>query len=203
MTVYQRLLMFLLSMLFIGGCTTVSGQKAEEAAPISYDYMLGPGDSLDIFVWRNTELSVQGVPIRPDGKISTPLVEELEASGKTPQQLARSIEEQLSQYIKSPRVTVTVRAFNGSTEGRIRVIGEVNNPQVLAYAKGMTVLDVMITVGGLSQYAAGDRAVVVRMVGGKQTRIPAKLESLLKDGEVEKNFKVYPGDILIIPEAWF
>lgn len=181
---------------------TVQLPKVEKAKK-EYEYILGPADIIDIFVWRNTDLTITDVPIRPDGKISVPLVNELVAAGKTPKQLARDVEKQLSRYIKDPFVTVIVRQFVGRMEDQIRVVGEVTTPGALPYRKSMTVLDVMITVGGLTEFAAGDRATIVRTIEGKQYQIPVYLESLLKDGDISANKTVYPGDIIIVPESWF
>ena len=169
----------------------------------SYDYELGPGDVIDVFVWRNSDLSVNGIPIRPDGKISTPLVEDLNANGLTPKQLARNIEQQLAKYIKDPFVTVTVRQFVGQLNNQIRVVGEATTPQSLPYRANLTLLDVMIKVGGLTEYAAGNRASIIRTVDSKQMQIPLRIKSLLKDGDISANVGLAPGDIIIIPESWF
>ncbi|MDH5325879.1 MAG: polysaccharide export protein [Gammaproteobacteria bacterium] len=185
------------------GCATVLVQPKTDLSAPNFEYRLGPGDIIDIFVWRNSDLTVNGIPVRPDGKISVPLVEELSASGKTPKQLARDIEGQLAKYIKDPFVTVMVRDFVGQIDDQIRVVGEAATPRSLAYRKSLTVLDVMIAVGGLTEHAAGNRAVLVRKVGGKQVSIPVYLESLLKDGVIDANISMAPGDILIIPESWF
>jgi len=184
-----------------GGQTTQIRPVAENSA--AYDYVLGPGDVIDVFVWRNPDLSVNGVPIRPDGKISTPLVEDLTANGLTPKQLARNIEQQLAKYIKDPFVTVTVRQFVGQLNNQIRVVGEATTPQSLPYRANLTLLDVMIKVGGLTEYAAGNRASIIRTVDGKQQQIPIRIKSLLKDGDISANVPLAPGDIIIIPESWF
>ncbi len=170
---------------------------------INFEYLLGPGDVVDIFVWRNADLSVTGIPIRPDGRISTPLVEDIMASGKTPKQLARDVEQQLAKYIKDPFVTVTVKQFVGRLNDQIRVVGEAATPQSLSYRENITLLDVMIVAGGLTEFASGNRAVIVRNVEGAQTQIPVYINSLLKDGDIRANVLMYPGDILIIPESWF
>jgi polysaccharide export outer membrane protein len=189
------------------GCSATPSQIVTQPGDGSnkpqFDYTLGPGDVIDVFVWRNEDLTVQGVPVRPDGKISTPLVEDMTASGQTPKELARNIERQLAKYIKDPFVTVTVREFRGRLTDQIRVVGEAAEPQSLPYSENITLLDVMIVVGGLTEFAAGDRASVVRVVNGKQINIPVKLNSLLKDGDINANIAMYPGDILIIPESWF
>lgn len=166
------------------------------------NYLIGPGDSLQVFVWRNPELSVT-VPVRPDGRISIPLVEDILASGQKPSTLARNIEKVLSAYIKEPSVTIIVQGFNGDFSQKVRVIGEAANPSAMLYVENMSLLDVMIAVGGLTEYAAGNKAKVVRIVDGIQREIPVELESLVKDGDVSVNMRMAPGDILVIPESWF
>jgi polysaccharide export outer membrane protein len=190
----------------VTGCS--SARMSRETAPEvegrshSSEYLIGPGDVLQVFVWRNPEISVT-VPVRPEGKISTPLVEDMMAAGKTPTRLARDIERVLSRYIKSPVVTVIVTDFVGTFGEQIRVVGQAANPQSLAYRSNMTLLDVMIEVGGLTEYAAGNRAKIIRKVGERETKIAARLEDLLQQGDIGANVKMMPGDILIIPEAWF
>jgi len=167
-----------------------------------YNYLIGPGDSINIFVWRNQEVS-QSVTVRPDGKISTPLVEDLVATGKTPSRLARDIEKILGKYIKDPVVTVIASQFSGPFGQQIRVVGEATKPQALAYRAGMSILDVMIAVGGLTEFASGNDATVVRMADGKQQQFNVRLDDLIKDGDISANAEMQPGDILIIPETWF
>lgn len=164
------------------------------------NYLIGPLDGLNIFVWRNPELSV-GVTIRPDGRLSMPLIEDLPATGKTPSDLARDIEEQLSVYLQQPIVTVVVSGFVGPFSQQVRVVGEAGTPQAIPYRANMTLLDVMIQVGGLTEFAAGDRATLVRFVDGEQKEYRLKIESLLKDGDINANIKILPGDVLIIPES--
>jgi len=176
--------------------------QLKASIPDNYNYVVGPGDSLSIFVWRNPELS-QSVPVRPDGKISVPLVEDLQASGKTSTQLAREIEQVLATYVKDPLVTVIVSGFQGIFDDQIRVVGEAAAPQALPYRANMTVLDVMIQVGGLTDFAAGNKARLIRKVDGAQQVGALRLEDLLRDGDISANVPVVPGDILIIPEAWF
>ena len=165
-------------------------------------YLIGPGDSLSIFVWRNPDLSTS-VPVRPDGRITIPLVEDLQASGKTPTQLARDIEKALAKYVKDPLVTVMVTGFVGPYSQQIRVVGEAAKPQALPYRDRMTLLDVMIAVGGLTEFAAGNRARLIRIVDGKQQVMELRLDDLLKDGDISANIPMLPGDTLIIPESWF
>lgn len=166
------------------------------------DYVIGPGDSVQIFVWRNPDLSVT-VPVRPDGKISTPLVEDLVAVGKTPSQLAREMEKALAEYIRSPQVNIIV--INPvSTFSQIKVIGEVARPQSITYREGLTTLDVVLAVGGLTQFAAGNRAKIVRKGDdGKQVEIKVKLKSLVDKGKIDENVPLKPGDVLIVPASLF
>ncbi|MBI1194369.1 MAG: sugar ABC transporter substrate-binding protein [Gammaproteobacteria bacterium] len=166
------------------------------------DYRIQPGDLIDVFVWRNPDVSVT-VSVRPDGKVSTPLVEDMPATGKTPTELARDIEQALKKFIRDPMVTVIVKGFSQDVGQTIRVIGAAAHPQVLQYRKDMSLLDVMIAVGGLSDYAAGNRANIVRRVKGKQHEFPVRLEDLMVDGDITANVSVQPGDILIIPESVF
>ena len=166
------------------------------------NYQIGPGDVLDIFVWRNPEISTS-VPVRPDGKISTPLVEDMVAVGKTSSALARDMEQVLAKYIKAPSVNVIVMEFRGTVEKQIRVVGQAARPQSIAYREGMTVLDLMIAVGGLGEFAAGNRAKLVRTVDGVVTEYRVRLDDLLNKGEIKHNIDIKPGDVLIIPESFF
>jgi len=168
---------------------------------VSADYLIGPGDSLQVFVWRNPDLTVT-VPVRPDGKISTPLVEDMVAVGKTPSKLARDIEKALSVYVKSPQVNVIV-TVPASVFSQIKVIGQVLHPQALPYRDGMTVLDAVLAVGGLGQFAAGNRARLVRVVNGKSQEIDIKLENLVNRGDMKQNLSLKPGDVLVVPETRF
>ena len=170
--------------------------------PNSDTYLIGPGDNLDIFVWQNPQLSVK-VPVRPDGKISIPLVQDVAAVGRTPAALAHEVTEKLKAYVKDPNVTVIVSSFVGPFSQQIRVIGEAAKPQALPYRSNMTILDVMIEVGGLTRFAAGDRSVVVRNIAGHQQTIRARLDSLINDGDVKDNIAMRPGDIVIIPQRYF
>lgn len=168
----------------------------------SYKYLIGAGDVLNIFVWRNPEVSGSFV-VRPDGMITTSLVEDIKVSGKTPTELARSIEEILSTYLRDPVVTVTVNSFVGPFSEQIRVIGEAAQPQSINYTQHMTLLDVMIQVGGLTEFADGNSAVLVRIESGEQKQYEIMIDGLLKDGDISANVDMLPGDIIIIPEAWF
>lgn len=171
------------------------------AASADYTYLIGPGDTVNISVWRNPELSMS-VPVRPDGKVSMPLVDELVAQGKTSVQLAREVEVVLGKYVRDPVVTVIVNNFVGPYSEQIRVVGEAARPQALPYKQKMTVLDVMIAVGGLTDFAAGNRATILRSSdGGKQYTV--RLNDLIKRGDVSANVEMRPGDILIIPQSLF
>lgn len=165
------------------------------------DYIIGPGDTLQIFVWRNPELNTS-VPVRPDGKISTPLVEDMVAVGKTSTQLAREMEAVLGEYVRSPQVNVIVTQ-PVSTFSQIKVIGEVKQQQSLAYRDGMTVLDAVLAVGGLGEFAAGNRAKIVREDSGKTREIKIKVADLINKGDMKQNQKLQPGDVLVIPQARF
>jgi len=165
-------------------------------------YRVGPGDSLNIFVWRNPELS-QTVAVRPDGRFSTPLVKEFLATGKTPPELATELEKELGEYVRDPLVTVTVNGFVGEYYDQVRVVGEATRPTATPYRRSMTALDLMIQTGGLTDFAAGNRAVLVRYAGGKEEEYNVRLDDLIRDGDISANVALQPGDIIIIPEAWF
>jgi polysaccharide biosynthesis/export protein len=168
------------------------------------EYIIGSGDNLSVFVYRNQDLSEGGVAVRPDGRISIPLVEDIDAAGKTPKQLARDIEERLKKYIQDPNVTVIVRSFIGPLNRQVRVIGEATDPQAIPYRDHMTVLDVMIATKGLTKYASGNRAIIVRRgPDGKLHNISVHLDDLIKDGDITQNVEMQPGDTLIIPQSWF
>jgi polysaccharide export outer membrane protein len=172
-----------------------------QARAAGNDYIIGPGDTLQVFVWRNPELSVT-VPVRPDGKISTPLVENMVAVGKTSPQLARDIEGVLAEYVRSPKVNIiiTIAASNFSL---VKVVGQVAHPQALPYREGMTVLDAVLAVGGLGQFASGNRARIVRVVNGQQTTIHVKLADLVNSGDVRANVSLKPGDVVVVPQSLF
>lgn len=178
---------------------TPAGPEGLPAQTVGPNYIVGPGDTLQIFVWRNSELTTT-VPVRPDGKITTPLVQDMVAVGKTPSQLARDIETVLAEYIRSPQVNVIVTnpvaAFS-----QVKVIGQVVNPQSVAYREGMKVLDAVLAAGGLGPYASGNRAKIVRTVDGKQREIKVRLNDLINKGSMQHNLELLPGDVLVIPES--
>jgi polysaccharide export outer membrane protein len=195
----------LIGALLLASCAGSSDNTAAELPAVNTpgpDYLIGPGDNLQVFVWRNPELTAT-VPVRPDGRISVPLVEDMPAVGKTPTALARDLEGVLKQYVQEPIVNVIVTQFVGPYQTQVRVVGEAAKPQALPFRANMSVLDVMIDVGGLTKFAAGNRAVIVRRAEGKNDEQRVRLDDLLKDGDVSANVRMLPGDILIIPQAWF
>ncbi|MGF1685673.1 polysaccharide export protein [Photobacterium japonica] len=167
-----------------------------------YKYLIGPGDSLSIFVWGNPEISGSYM-VRPDGMISTSLVDDLPASGRTPTDLARSLEAQLAEYVRDPIVSVMISGFVGPYSEQVRVIGEASSPQAINYRENMTLLDVMVEVGGLTEYADGNDARLIRVINGQQKQFNLKMADLVRDGDIYANIDILPGDIIIIPEAWF
>ena len=171
------------------------------ATSVAPDYRIGPGDTLQIFVWRNPELT-QSVPVRPDGKISTPLVEDMVAVGKTPSQLARDIERVLAEYIRSPQVNVIV-SNPVSAFSQVKVIGQVVNPQSVPFREGMRVLDVILAAGGLTEFAAGNRGKIVRKVDGKDTELRVKVDDLVNKGAMKYNLELRPGDVVVVPQSFF
>jgi polysaccharide export outer membrane protein len=187
--------------LLSGGCKSYPSLSPDDKL-LAHDYLIGPGDNVDIIVWRNPEVSM-AVPVRPDGKITTPLVEDLPASGKTSTQLARDIEEALSKYIQQPVVTVVVTEFVGPYTEQIRVIGEAAKPQALPYREEMTLMDVLIEVGGITDFAAGNKARIVRNINGKQHQFSVRLDDLIRDGDISANVPMQQGDVLVIPESFF
>nr|WP_090580128.1 XrtA/PEP-CTERM system exopolysaccharide export protein [Nitrosomonas sp. Nm58] len=191
----------LLSILILTGCTTYP-LLSTQGEKVPHDYLIGPGDTLDIIVWRNPEISMS-IPVRPDGKITTPLVEDLPASGKTSTQLARDIEVTLSKYLQQPVVTVVITGFVGPFSEQIRVIGEAANPQSLPYREHMSLMDVLIAVGGITDFADGNRARIIRTIDGKQQQFRVRLNDLIRDGDITANVPVYQGDVLVIPESFF
>ena len=195
-------LVWLLLGVLLSSCATTDEELGEAGELLDYRYVIGPGDSINVFVWGNPEISTT-VPVRPDGRISAPLVDEVFASGKTPSQLARDIEESLAKYVKDPLVTVMVGGFVGRFDQQIRVVGEATSPLALPYRQDMTLLDVVIAAGGLTEFASGNRAVIVRYIDGQPVTGRVRLDDLLQDGDITANVAMRPGDILIIPEAWF
>jgi polysaccharide biosynthesis/export protein len=193
-----------LSIVLLAGC---AGGPTHPPAPVQlpstldYTYLIGPGDGLNVSVWRNPELSMV-VTVRPDGKVSAPLVDELVAQGKTPDQLAREVEKVLGKYVRDPVVTVIVSGFVGPYSEQIRVVGEAAKPQFLPYKNKMTILDVMIAVGGLTDFASGNKATILRTAEGNK-QYAVRLQDLLKRGDVSANVEMRPGDILIIPQSLF
>lgn len=194
------------SVLLLLGCSgsAVLAQDPPEQAVASAtgEYIIGPGDTLEIFVWRQPDLSVT-VPVRPDGKISTPLVEDVVAVGKTPSELAREIETVLSEVIRTPEVNVIVQGFVGTFGEQIRVIGQAAQPRTIPYRERMTLMDAIIEAGGLTEFAAGNRSKVVRTVDGKSKEIRVRLDDLINKGKIEENIAMLPGDIIIIPQTLF
>ena len=190
-------------MMILAGCAS-GGQSLDadvcpEPPNRSTDYLIGPGDSLNIVVWQNNELSAN-VPVRPDGKISTPLIDDMQASGKTPSQLSKDMEAVLAEYLRTPEVSVIVTGQGAANQ--IQVVGEATSPQSLSFREGLRVLDVIVAVGGLSEFAAGNRANLVRQMEGHQVECRVRLKDLMS-GDMTQNIGVYPGDVLIIPETRF
>lgn len=197
-----------LSAMTIIGCSSNNSLPQATAYPSlttsvsDYQYLIGPGDTLSIFVWRNPEISGSFI-VRPDGKVTTSLVEDIMVAGKTPTVLAREVEEKLAKYINNPKVTVSVTGFSGPLSEQVRVIGEALNPSAINYTQQMTLLDLMIAVGGLTEFASGNDAKLIRVVNGKQQTFALNIDSLVKGGDISQNIDMLPGDIVIIPEAWF
>lgn len=192
------------------GCSATNGPDAPTTLPAATaaseagnDYVIGPTDQLNIFVWRQPELSTEAI-VRPDGRISVPLIDDLQAAGQTPTQLSAAITGRLREYIQDPKVSVIVTNFVGPFDRQIRVVGEAAKPQAIPFRRNMTVLDVMIQVGGLTQFASGNRAVLVRTgSGGNKESFRLRLDDLLKEGDVAANAYVLPGDVIIIPQSYF
>jgi len=185
-----------------GGSAAREEANAGPAAGNDSEYRIGPGDQLRIFVLDQPEISGE-VPVRPDGMISAPLIEDVAAAGKTPTQLARDLEVKLAEFIRTPRVNIIVQNFQGTAADQIKVVGQAANPKALPYRNNMTLLDVMIQVGGLTEFAAGNRARVIRVKDGKQVEIPVRIKDLLTKGRMESNLKMQPGDVVVIPESIF
>lgn len=185
-----------------GGNLRAAPTSAAQAADAAPDYLIGPLDQLEVFVWRAPELSTK-VTVRPDGRISTPLVEDMVAAGKTPSQLANDVEDALRAYVKSPEVTVIVSDFSSTLDQQVRVLGEAQQPIAMPYQAGMTVLDVMVAVGGLTEFAAGNKAVLIRGQGEDRESYRLRLDDLLRKGNIGANVPVLPGDVILIPESVF
>lgn len=183
----------------VGAASSASSALLQSA--VAPGYVIGPGDTLQVFVWRNPELTTT-VPVRPDGKISTPLVEDMVAIGKTPTQLANDVEKVLSEYVKSPQVSVIVTQAV-SVYSQVKVTGQVLHPQALPYREGMTVLDAVLAVGGMTQFASGNRAKIVRSENGRQAEIKVRLINLVNKGDMSQNVALKPGDVLVVPESSF
>ncbi|WP_414630426.1 XrtA/PEP-CTERM system exopolysaccharide export protein [Candidatus Thiodiazotropha endoloripes] len=186
----------------MNAANSAGGGSTGTASPSSPLYLIGPGDTLNVFVWGDQELTTD-VVVRPDGLITTPLVEDLQASGKTPTELARNLEARLSKFVKNPKVTVSVRQFVGRYTEQVRVVGQASQPQSLPFREGMTLLDVIIEVGGLTEFASGNSATIVRKIDGKTSQYRVRLDDLIRDGDISANVRMMPGDVLIIPETWF
>jgi polysaccharide export outer membrane protein len=183
----------------LSGCF---GSSPEMTGPTSPMYIIGPGDDLNIFVWHNPDLTTT-VTVRPDGKVTMPLINDMQAAGKTPTHFGKDVEKVLAKYVQEPIVSVIVTGFVGPFDQQIRVVGEAFEPKSVPFREHMTVLDLMIDVGGLTEYAAGNRTKLVRRVGSEQREYTVKLDDLLKDGDIDANVYVFPGDILIIPQSYF
>lgn len=192
--------------LALAGCDAPA-QNSLATPPVPTDtqseYVIGPGDVLSIFVYEAPPLSVSDLPVRPDGRISVPLVPDVLAAGKTPSQLGAEISSKLKKFVNDPNVTVMVHSFQGPADRQVRVIGEATDPQAIPFRENMTVLDVMIATKGLTKFAAGNRAVILRHEGAKEVRIPVHLADLIKDGDIRQNVTMRPGDTLIIPQSYF
>ena len=188
----------------LAGCGTAATKDSQAQTPAALPtggYIIGPGDTLQVFVWRNPELTTT-VPVRPDGKISTPLVEDMVAVGKTPTQLARDVEHVLAEYIRQPQVNIIVSNAL-STFSQVRVVGQATNPQAIPFREGMTVMDAMLAVGGLGEYAAGNRAKLVRSEGGIEKEFKIRLTDLLDKGDLSQNLSLRPGDVVVVPRSRF
>jgi polysaccharide export outer membrane protein len=176
--------------------------RAAQEITANTDYLIGPGDTVQIFVWHNADLTAS-VAVRPDGKISIPLVEDIPCAGRTPTQLAREIEERLKKYVQDPTVTVIMSGFTGLPQQQIRIVGEATTPKAVHFHENMSLLDAMIEVGGLNAFASGNQTKLVRMVNGQQVTTVVRVRSLLEDGDLSANVALQPGDIIIIPESFF
>lgn len=195
----------LLCGLVLAGCVASPAPQdtASLAGAVAPEYLLGPGDTLTVFVYGAPELGVADLPIRPDGRLSLPLVPDIVAAGVTPSRLGKQIEDRLRAFVRTPNVTVMVRSFQGPPDRQIRVIGEAAQPMAMPYRQGMTVMDVMIGARGMTRYAAGNRAEIIRRDGGEPRAIPVRLNDLMRGGDVSQDIALRPGDTLVIPQGWF
>lgn len=198
------LALLLLAAPLVSGCANGTGTaSAAPTAPLPQsEYVIGPGDTLSIFVYQSPELSVPSLPVRPDGRISIPLVPDIVAAGKTPTELGRDIAGKLRKFVKNPNVTVIVKSFSGLPDRQIRVVGEATQPMAIPYREHMTLLDVLVDIKGLTRFAAGNNAVIIRRIGNREVKIPVRLRALL-NGHIADNMPMRPGDVLIIPQTWF
>lgn len=199
---------FAAALLTLGACSQprdVADTMPRPPPATAPTYVIGPGDTLDIFVHLSPELTTTALPVRPDGRLSIPLAPDVPAAGKTPSELARELEQRLRRYVQEPNVTIMVRSFQGAPETQIRVIGEATEPRAIPYREGMTLLDVMINSRGLTRYAAGNRAEIVRREGadGPRRNIRVRLTDLLREGDMSQDIPMRPGDTVLIPQAWF
>ena len=203
----STVLLVIAAALAAAGCASTPSlppapSKATAAAGTpAYSYVIGPGDTLAVNVWRHPELSVT-VPVRPDGKVTLPLVEDMPASGRSPTDLGKDIEDRLRKYVREPSVTVQVTNFVGNSGEQVRVVGQAAKPAAIPYKQGMTLLDVMIQVGGITEFASGNRAVLIRQTEGNR-QYSIRLRDLLKGGDVTANVELQPGDVIMIPQSWF
>lgn len=194
----------ILTLIVLGGCGSSHPTVPDDLrfGEADYNYVIGPGDTMEIFVWGNTELSATSI-VRPDGKLTTRLVEDIQASGRTPTELARDIEGIYGEYVRDPVVSVIVNGFVGVPTQQVRVVGEATTPSSIPYSQHMTLLDLMVAVGGMTDYAAGNKSVLVRTHGGQQQSYGLRLDDLLKKGDISANVNLMPGDVVIISESWF
>lgn len=198
-----RLTVLLLLVATLNGCSSSNIRSAgacpQELGTFS-KYVIGPGDVLQIFVWRHEELSTS-LPVRPDGRISMPLVEDVVAVGRTPTELAREIEVQLAEYLRTPKVNIIVSSQGAANQ--IQVVGNVRSPQSLAFRDGIRLLDVIVAVGGLDDFAAGNRSKIVRQIDGESVECKVRISDLMEDGDIEQNIYLYPGDVIVVPQSRF
>ena len=197
-------MMFVAMLGTLAGCAGDAPPPPPPVSVATQPYVIGPGDRLSMFVYANPQVSVTDIPVRPDGRIALPLIQDIVAAGRTPTELSADVAGRLAKYVKDPNVTVLVRDFVGPFDRQIRVIGEAADPQAIAYREHMTLLDVMIQTKGLTRFAAGNRSVIIRRTpDGKQVSYPARIADLIKSGDITQNIEMQPGDTLIIPQTWF